>query len=100
MASPFVQPTSLPEGQGLLQAVWGMWSAVGVQATLESLDTSAYVTKQGALGFESAVYVLGAGQALNSVLERSLTAHRQNRGTGFENYEWEKVFLEANSHDR
>jgi ABC-type transport system substrate-binding protein len=95
MASPFVQPTSLPEGQDLLEAVGGMWGAVGVQANLETLDTSAFVTKQRALGFDSAAYVFGAGQALNSVLERSLTAHRQNRGTGFENYEWEKVFLEA-----
>jgi ABC-type transport system substrate-binding protein len=29
------------------------------------------------------------------VLERSLTAHRQNRGTGFENYEWERTYLDA-----
>jgi peptide/nickel transport system substrate-binding protein len=95
MASPFVGPTSLSEGQDLLEAVGTMWGAVGVQANLETLDIGAYISKQRAFGFDSAAYVFGAGQALNSVLERLLSAHRQNRGNGFENYEWEKVFLEA-----
>jgi hypothetical protein len=53
-----------------------------VPTNLETLDMGAYVTRQPALGFDSAVYVFGSGQA-------------QNRGTGFENYAWESLFLQA-----
>jgi ABC-type transport system substrate-binding protein len=85
--------TNLPEQNDVLEAVGEMWQAVGVQAELETLDRVAYTTKQRALGFDSHAYLYGAGQPQNWVLNRVLTAHRQTRGNGFENYEFEAAFL-------
>jgi ABC-type transport system substrate-binding protein len=83
----------LPEQDDLLEAVAQMWQGVGVQADLETLDRGAFISKQRQLGFDSHVYLFGQGQPQNWVLDRLLTAHRQNRGNGFENYEFENAFL-------
>jgi peptide/nickel transport system substrate-binding protein len=95
----------LPEQNDVLEAIGEMWRAVGVQPTLETLDISAYITKQRALGFDNHVYLFGAGQPQNFVYQRVLTARRQQRGQGFENYEFEKTYydfihaLEPAKHD-
>jgi ABC-type transport system substrate-binding protein len=83
----------LPEQDDLLEAVAQMWQAVGVDAQLETLDRAQYTSKQRQLAFDDHVYLFGQGQPQNWVLNRLLTAHRQNRGIGFENYEFESAFL-------
>jgi peptide/nickel transport system substrate-binding protein len=83
----------LPEQDDLLEAVAQMWQAVGVQAELETLDRGQFISKQRQLGFDSHVWLFGQGQPQNWVLNRLLTAHRQNRGNGFENFEFESAFL-------
>jgi peptide/nickel transport system substrate-binding protein len=84
---------NVPEQDDLLEAVGEMWKSVGVQADLETLDRGAFTTKQRAFGFDSHAYLYGMGQPQNWVLNRVLTAHRQTRGNGFENYEFESAFL-------
>jgi peptide/nickel transport system substrate-binding protein len=83
----------LPEQDDVLEAIAQMWKEVGVQADLETLDRAAYVAKQRQFGFNRHVYLFGIGQPQNWVLDRLLTAHRQTRGQGFENYEFEAAFL-------
>jgi ABC-type transport system substrate-binding protein len=85
---------NMSEQDDVLEAVAGMWKAVGVQAELETLDRAAYIAKQRAFGFDHHVWLFGMGQPQNWVYNRLLTAHRQTRGQGFENYEFEKAFLD------